>query len=197
MSQDENATSSGSSCWTDVPGSRRRWKISALPSLKKMPAAFPLISRLPYQSTDCADSHVWRTYLKSVAENLVIERRSSALWIEMFGSIALHDDTVKAFSSSPDWSWFEVFQQRCEPQQYRRSCRNNLFSGSLLESPTFWSRGVGSECSHKITIENVQMREAAQKKIVTKTMTMTKTFYQRDERTMLFRTTIWTFIVTL
>ena len=58
MSQDENATSSGSSCWTDVPGSRRRWKISALPSLKKMPAAFPLISRLPYQSTDCADSHV-------------------------------------------------------------------------------------------------------------------------------------------
>ena len=93
MSQDENATSSGSSCWTDVPRWRRRWKISALPSLKKMPAAFPLISRLPYQSTDCADSHVWRTYLKSVAENLDIERRSSALWIEMFGSIALQCNT--------------------------------------------------------------------------------------------------------
>ena len=78
-------------------------------------------------------------------------------------------------------------------------CSLALVNVKFVGKSNLLKQGVGSECSHKITIENVQMREAAQKKIVTKTMTMTmtKTFYQRDEGTMLFRTTIWTFIVTL
>ena len=71
-------------------------------------------------------------------------------------------------------------------------CSLALVNVKFVGKSNLLKQGVGSECSHKITIENVQMREAAQKKIVTKTMTMTmtKTFYQRDEGTMLFRTTI-------